>query len=127
MIPFGAGRGSIMRTGAWVLAAVAWRWLAFAQKAAPEQILEGLHEELSSAEAEDGPNSPELIQPLTALGVVYQEQGEPALAFGALAQAVRLVRFNYGLYSLEQAPLIRQQIANAESFGDRLSAWELDR
>jgi hypothetical protein len=100
--------------------------LALAQEASAEQIVESLHEELNAAQAEDGPNSADLIQPLTALSVIYREQGQHALAFGALEQAVHLVRFNYGLYSLEQAPLIRQQITNAESLGDHLSAWELE-
>jgi hypothetical protein len=127
MNPFGASRGSIMKTGAWILAALAAPWLAFAQETSSQQILEGLSDEVLAAELEDGPNSPDMIQPLTALGVVYREQGEPALAFGALEQAVRLVRFNYGLHSLEQAPLIRQQIATAESLGDRLTAWQLER
>jgi hypothetical protein len=116
-----------MKTGAWILAALAGAWVASAQESAPQQIVQSLHDELRSAEVDHGPNSAEMIQPLTALGVIYEEQGDPALAFGALEQAVRLVRFNYGLYSLEQAPLIRRQIATAESLGDHLSAWELER
>jgi hypothetical protein len=127
MSPFGASHGSIMKTGAWILAALAGAWLASAQETAPQQIVASLHDELRSAEADHGPNSAEMIRPLSALGIIYREQGEPALAFGALEQAVRLVRFNYGLYSLEQAPLIRQQIATAESLGDHLSAWTLER
>ena len=117
----------MMKTGTWILAALIAPWLASAQEASSKQIVEDLNDEVQAAAAEDGPNSRDMIQPLSALGVVYREQGEPALAFGALEQAVRLVRFNYGLYSLEQAPLIRQQIATAESLGDHLTAWELER
>jgi hypothetical protein len=117
----------MIKTGAWILAALVGPCLAFAQQASSERLVAGLNDEVRAAEAEDGPNSADMIQPLSALGVVYREQGEPALAFGALEQAVRLVRFNYGLYSLEQAPLIRQQIVTAELLGDRLTAWELER
>ncbi|HUO66640.1 MAG TPA: hypothetical protein VMV37_03840 [Gammaproteobacteria bacterium] len=116
-----------MNTGAWILAALAGPWLAFAQETSSQQILEGLNDAVRAAEVEGGPNSRDMIQPLSALGVVYREQGEPALAFGALEQALHLVRFNYGLFSLEQAPLIRQQIATAESLGDHLTAWKLER
>lgn len=99
---------------------------AFPQDDSRQQTIQALNDEIRSAAAED-PNSSDLISPLTALGLLYSEGGDPALAIGALQQAVHIVRYNYGLYSLDQAPLIRQSIASAEALGDRWSAWELEK
>jgi len=89
--------------------------------------LGNLQEEIRAAEEQAGPNSTEIIAPLTALGLLYQEAGEPRLAAAALNEAVAAVRINYGLYSLDQAPLIRGLIANADSIGDISSAWDLEQ
>jgi hypothetical protein len=117
---------SIVKWGTAALAALAVCSAAFAQDDSRQQAIQALKDEIRSVEAQD-PNSSELISPLTALGLRYREDGEPALAVVALGQAMHVVRFNYGLYSLEQAPLIRQSIASAEALGDRWSAWELER
>ena len=119
-------RASIVKWGAAALAALAVCSAAFAQDDSRQRAIQALEDEIRSVEAQD-PNSSELISPLTALGLRYREDGEPALAVAALGQAVHVVRFNYGLYSLEQAPLIRQSIASAEALGDHWSAWELER
>jgi hypothetical protein len=119
-------RASIVKWGAGALAALAVCSAAFAQDDSRQQTIQALQDEIHSVEAQD-PNSSELISPLKALGLMYREAGEPALAVVALGQAVHVVRFNYGLYSLEQAPLIRQSIAGAEALGDHWSAWELER
>ncbi len=119
-------RASIVKWGAAALAALAVCSAAFAQDDSRQQTIQALEDEIRSVEAQD-PNSSELVSPLTALGLMYREDGEPALAVAALGQAVHVVRFNYGLYSLEQAPLIRQSIATAEALGDHWSAWELER
>jgi hypothetical protein len=98
----------------------------FSQRGA-QQSLDGLQGEIQTAELLGGPNSAAVIAPLTALGLLYQESGQPFLANAALRQAVQAVRFNYGLHSLEQAPLIRRMIVNAESAGDRRFAWDLEQ
>jgi hypothetical protein len=116
-----------MMTGGWVLVALAVPVPAGSQEIAPQPLVDRLHEGIRVVEEQDGPNSADLIQPLTALGLAYQERGEPALATAALESAVHLVRFNLGPHSLEQAPLIRRLIANAESLGDHWSAWQLER
>jgi hypothetical protein len=113
--------------GMLVLGAVLVSASALGEGDAHQQALAALQDEIRTAELESGPNAAELIEPLTALGLLYQEKGEPRLASVALHQAVAAVRVNYGLYSLEQAPLIRGLIANAESLGDRSSAWELEQ
>lgn len=127
MIPFGAGRGSIMMTAAWILAALAVPVPAGAQETAPEPLVDSLQEQIRTLAEQSGQNSPDLIQPLAALGLAYRERGESALSTGALESAVHLVRLNFGLHSLEQAPLVRQLIANAESLGDHWAAWQLER
>jgi len=126
MGPANRSRASIVKLAAAALAALTVCSAAFPQDGSRQQTIRVLQDEIRSTEAED-PNSSDLISPLTALGLMYREDGEPALAVAALSQAVHVVRFNYGLYSLEQAPLIRQSIESAEAFGDHWSAWELER
>jgi tetratricopeptide (TPR) repeat protein len=90
------------------------------------RIIEGLQQEISAAELAGGPNSPDLIEPLTALGRVYQEDGQHVLAIAATRQALDIVRQSFGLYTLEQAPLIRQLMRSEEAIGDAAGAWDLD-
>jgi len=109
------------------LGALALPATTFAQQSAQQRLATTLHEEIEATEQRGGPNSAELVEPLAALGDLYQKSGQPVLAAAALQQAINVVRYNYGLHSLEQAPLIRQLIANAESVGDRRSAWDLEQ
>lgn len=74
-----------------------------------------------------GPHAPELIDSLTALGVLYQEDGDHGPAAVAFDRALQVVRANYGLYSLDQAPLLEQAIRNHEERGDIETAWDLER
>jgi hypothetical protein len=80
-----------------------------------------------AARAQGGPYAKELIEPLTQLSLMYRERGDYALESAALEQALQVVRANYGLHSLEQAPLIRQRARSAESTGDFAEAWELEQ
>jgi tetratricopeptide (TPR) repeat protein len=100
---------------------------ALPQDDAKRGAVASLQEDLRSAQEQAGPNSAESIAPLTALGLLYQETGERWLASAALNQAIAAVRVNYGLYSLDQAPLLRGLIANANSVGDSSSAWDLEQ
>jgi tetratricopeptide (TPR) repeat protein len=74
----------------------------------------------------EGPQSPELIGPLTALGLYYHEQGDPALALAVVEQARQVLRANYGLYSLAEAPLLQQLIAAEEARGNPAGAWDIE-
>src|SRR4051794_10215617 len=80
---------------------------ALPQDDAKQSAAASLQEKIRIAQLEDGPNSAEIIAPLTALGLLYQETGERRLAVAALTQAVAAVRINYGLFSMDQVPLIR--------------------
>ena len=86
-----------------------------------------LIEQITQKESRNGPNSERLIDPLTSLARLYQEEGDRRLAVTAMERLRQIVRANYGLYSLEQAPLIRQLMRNAEAIGDIGAAWKLEQ
>jgi hypothetical protein len=92
-----------------------------------EGVLEEIAAEILQAQTQGGPYAKELIEPLRDLSFVYQEKGEHALELAALEQARQVVRANYGLSSLEQAPLIQQQIRAEESRGNFPVAWDLEQ
>lgn len=102
---------------------------AFAQPSLDEapgrarQIVERIQE----AEADGDVNSTELIAPLTALALLYQENGAHDLAIAAVERARQAVRVNYGLYSLEEAPLLLQAIRSEEARGNVEGAWEREQ
>ncbi len=79
---------------------------------------ERVAEEIVAAQAEEGPRSPALIQLLTELGVLYETEGQYALATAALEEARALVRANYGLHTLDQVPLLQQAFANQQALGN---------
>src|SRR5262245_7785626 len=82
-------------------------------------------DEILQAQTQGGSYAKELIEPLKDLSFLYQEKGEYALELATLEQARQVVRANYGLSSLEQAPLMRQQIRAEESRGNFEEAWQL--
>ena len=86
-----------------------------------------LAERVVEAQARGGPYAPELIDPLKTLSVLYQERGDYAREAAVLEQAMQVIRANYGLRSLEQAPLIRQRIRGAEEVGNFAEAWDLEK
>ncbi len=73
------------------------------------------------------PRSAALISPLTALALLYEESGDFALAVAAIERASDLVRINYGVQSLDQAPLLRQRIAVEVERGNLFGAWNLEQ
>ncbi len=75
-------------------------------------------EDIRAAVENDGPQSPALIDPLTELAMLYEAEGEHALATAALEEARHVVRANYGLHTLDQAPLIQQAVENQQALGD---------
>src|SRR6185436_7870053 len=66
-------------------------------------LLDQIHEIISR----DGPYSIDLLEPLTQLGLLYQESDDEILALATLERAVHIVRVNKGLHTLEQVPLTR--------------------
>ena len=71
---------------------------------------ERIAEDIRAAVQTDGPQSAALIGPLSELAVLYEAEGEHALATAALEEARHVVRANYGLHTLDQAPLMQQAL-----------------
>ena len=94
---------------------------------APDETQRLLVAQIEEIQSLHGPNSPDLIDPLTRLGLFYEESGDEPLAIAAVERALQVVRVNDGLRSLEQAPLIRQLIRNEESRGNHSVAWDLEQ
>jgi hypothetical protein len=91
------------------------------------RTVEELEAEVLAVEAREGASSAALIAPLTALGLRYRENGAAVPAAAATRRALELVRYNQGLYTLDQASLLRQLIWNAESLGAHEAAWDLEQ
>ena len=75
----------------------------------------------------NGAYSAALVEPLRALSFHYQESGDRDLAVAAIERALQVQRVNYGLYTLDQAPLMRQWIKNEETAGNFKMAWDLEQ
>lgn len=86
------------------------------------QLVDGIEREVSRG----GAYSEELIAPLSELALLYQEADERALASATIGRALQVVRANYGLYSLAQAPLISRLVANEAAAGNHETAWEVE-
>jgi len=84
-------------------------------------------ERIREIEMQGGPNSADLIDPLTKLGILYFESRNHLMATVANQRALEIVRITHGLHSLEQAPQIRQLIANYEAIGQYSTAWDLEQ
>jgi hypothetical protein len=82
---------------------------------------------IEQEKAENGPYSEGLIDPLASLALLYQEDGDRSLAAAAIDQALQVVRVNYGLHSLQQAPLLRQAVDNERARGNAAAAWNLEK
>jgi hypothetical protein len=83
--------------------------------------------QLSEIQARDGPNSTESIGPMTALALIYQENGSHDLALAAIENARGVVSVNYGLYSLEELPLLQMAVRSEEARGNAEIAWDLEQ
>ena len=90
----------------------------------PEQQLIG---EVQTIVARDGPHSANLIAPLTHLALLYQDSDDHGLALVTIERALETVRFNDGLHTLEQVPLIWQRIRSEEERGNDVAVWELEQ
>src|SRR5687768_585000 len=81
---------------------------------------------IEEEEARNGPLSPDLVAPLTSLGLAYQESGEHVLAVAMLDRALYLKRVNDGLFGLDQAPLVRRLAVSERAIGRAATAEELE-
>jgi hypothetical protein len=111
----------------WALLTVIASSMTLAQPSGQQQKIAELLQRIQDIEARDGPNSEELIDPLTTLGQLQQESGAPFQSAAVIQRAVDIVHVNQGLHSLDQAPLIRLLIGDAEAIGDARAAWDLEQ
>jgi hypothetical protein len=86
-----------------------------------------LLEQLREIEAQGGPNTAEMIAPLTGLALIHQENGDHELALAMIEQARGVVSVNHGLYSLEELPLLRMAVQSEEARGNAARAWDLEQ
>ena len=83
-------------------------------------------EQIENLQTLHGRDSPEVIAPLTALALWYEESGDDGPATAAIQTARHVVNVNYGLYSLEETPLMRQLIRIERNRGGVEAAWNLE-
>ena len=83
-------------------------------------------DEVQQEQSRNGPHSEALIGPLTALALMYQEDGDRVPAAATIERVLELIRVNDGLYSLEQVSFIRQLITIEESFGNPAAVSNLE-
>lgn len=85
----------------------------------PEELLR----EIDEIQARSGLTSPELLEPLTALRLLYEERGDFELALAAIDEAMQVVEVNYGLHTLDEAILLAQSVRIERARGDAEAAW----
>jgi hypothetical protein len=84
-------------------------------------------ERIGAAELQGGPQSPASIVPWTELGELYAAQREHVLAIAAFERARQLVRTNFGLHTLSQAPLIQRALESQLALGNFSAVRELEQ
>ena len=86
-----------------------------------------LVQRIAELRAEGGPTPANVIEPLRALALQYQENGDHSLAIVALEEARHVTRVHQGLTSADEAVLLRQQIRSEKERGDHQRVWDLEQ
>lgn len=111
-----------------ILAVAAVPCVVFAQPDdRPDAAAQEILAEIEAVQAQRGDNSPDLIDPLTRLSLLYEERGDDALALALIDQATHVMHVNYGLHSLDEAPLMQRSIRLEEARGNHEAAWKLEQ
>jgi hypothetical protein len=84
-------------------------------------------EQVEQIQARDGPYAPALLEELKQLIMLYRENDSPSLALVTIERALQVVRANSGLYSLEQVPLLWQQLESEEALDNHAGAWNVEQ
>jgi len=113
-----------------VIAAAAACGAALAQptrEPVPIEREQRLLEQIRQLKSEEGLYAEGLIEPLRALGVLYQEASDDVRAVLALQEARQLIRANRGLFSatVDEALVLRQQIRSEKALGRGEHVWNL--
>jgi hypothetical protein len=89
---------------------------------------EQLRQQISELQIQTGLSRPvELIDPLRALAMLYQEAGRDELASATFEEARYVARIHHGLASAEEALLLRQQIRSEKQLGNNQRIWDLEQ
>jgi hypothetical protein len=89
---------------------------------------EQLRAQIAALQSETGVARPaELLDPLRALALLYEEAGDHALAIVPLEEARHVARVHNGLTSADEALLLRQQVRNEKALGLHGRAWNLEQ
>jgi hypothetical protein len=89
---------------------------------------EQLRVQIAALQSETGLARPaELLDPLRALALLYEEAGDHALAIVPLEEARHVARVHNGLTSADEALLLRQQVRNEKALGLHGRAWNLEQ
>src|SRR5262245_34389515 len=83
-----------------------------------------LLEHIAAVRAEGGPTPQELVEPLRALALLYEEADQPVAAITALEEARHVTRVHQGLASADEALLLRQQVRSEKALGLHERAWD---
>ncbi len=86
-----------------------------------------LLDQVQAIESRNGRYSAEMLDALRGLILLYRENDQYSSAITALTSALQVVRVSQGLYSLEQVPLIFQQIYVEEAHGHDSEVWRLEQ
>ena len=73
------------------------------------------------------PNSADLIEPLTTLGLFYELEGDNGAAVAAFQRARDIIRVNYGFQTLDEAAVIQRLVVVEEARGNVEAAWDLEQ
>ena len=84
-------------------------------------------EKIQEIQSRDGPNSADLIEPLTVLGLLYEEDEDHYLTSAAFERARQIVRVNYGFSSIEEVLLLWHLVRTEEARGSVEVAWDLEQ
>lgn len=115
---------SALKAAALLCAVLAGPCVAFAAPgAASDAGLLDILDEIEGIQALHGDNSPDLVEPLTRLSLLYEERGDSTLALALIDQITHVMHVNYGLHSLDEAPLIQRSIRLEEARGNHEAAW----
>lgn len=82
---------------------------------------------INDLQDQGGLTAPELIEPLTQLGMQYLEQGDYERAAETFAQARQVLRVNNGFDTLDELPLLENHARAAEAGGNYVESWEVEQ
>ena len=89
---------------------------------------EQLRQQIAELQTETGLARPaEVVDPLRALALLYEEGGDYALASATLEEARYVARVHNGLTSADEALLLRQQVRSEKALGLYERAWDLQQ